>query len=168
MPSKPTRVLFVCMGNICRSPLAEGVFLSLIRSRGLEKGYAVDSAGTGGWHAGESPDVRSIDVARRNRVTLEGHARQVRAADFDDFDWVIAMDRQNLRDLRPFAPPPRGRATRIHLLREFDPDPGNQEVPDPSYGGPDGFDDVYAMVQRSCAALLDHLEALRVRAEPEP
>ena len=168
MPPKPTRVLFVCMGNICRSPLAEGVFLSLVRARGLEGHYHVDSAGTGGWHAGEGPDVRSVEVAHKNGVTLEGYARQVKSDDFEDFDWVIAMDRQNLRDLRPFAPPPRDRATHIHLLREFDTSPGDQEVPDPYYGGPDGFDDVFGMVQRSCAALLDHLETLRIRAEAEP
>ena len=162
MPPKPTRVLFVCTGNICRSPLAEGVFRHLIRARGLEEHYVVDSAGTGGWHAGEGPDLRSVEVAERNGVSLDGQlARQVKAADFDDFDWVIAMDRQNLRDLRPFAPPPRGRATHIHLLREFDPDPGDQEVPDPYYGGEDGFDRVYEMVARSCEALLDQMERSR-------
>lgn len=167
MADRPTRVLFVCMGNICRSPLAEGVFRSLVRARGIEDHYRIDSAGTGGWHAGEAPDIRSIEVASRNGVELEGVARQVRPADFAEFDWVIAMDRQNLRDLRPFAPSPKDRSARIHLLREFDPDPGDQEVPDPYYGGPDGFDRVYAMVSRSCVALLDRLEEERGKADPD-
>lgn len=166
MSEGPTRVLFVCMGNICRSPLAEGVFRSLTRGRGLESHYRVDSAGTGGWHAGEEPDARSVDVALRNGVTLDGVARQVKAPDFDEFDYVIAMDRQNLAELRVLARSQRGGA-HLHLLREFDPELGDREVPDPYYGGADGFDRVYAMVNRSCAAFLDHLEALRSdRAEP--
>jgi len=157
---EPTRVLFVCLGNICRSPLAEGVFQNLVRTRALERHYDVDSAGTGDWHVGEKPDLRSIEVARRNGVPLTSRARQVAPPDFGDFDWVIAMDRQNLTDLRALAREHGGEA-RIHLLREFDPEPGDREVPDPYYGGPEGFDHVFAMVHRSCAALLDHLEEER-------
>jgi protein-tyrosine phosphatase len=156
----PIRVLFVCLGNICRSPLAEGVFQNLVRARALERHYEVDSAGTGGWHAGEEPDRRALDVARRNGVALISRARQVHAPDFNDFDYVIAMDRQNLNDLRALARRHGGEA-RIHLLREFDPEPGDRQVPDPYYGGPEGFDDVFAMVHRACSALLDHLEEER-------
>ncbi len=160
MPDRPVRVLFVCLGNICRSPLAEGVFQTLVRARGLDAHYAVDSAGTGGWHAGEAPDPRSLDVARRNGIALTSRARQVLLSDLRDFDWVIAMDRDNLGELRGLART-AGVTPRLHLLREFDPDPDDGEVPDPYYGGPDGFDDVFAMVHRSCSALLDATEAWR-------
>ena len=156
----PTRVLFVCAGNICRSPLAEGVFQNLVRARGLGAHYEVDSAGTGGWHAGEAPDGRSIAVARRNGVELTSRARQVHPPDLSDFDWVIAMDGENLSDLRALARA-HGGGARIHLLREFDPEPGDRQVPDPYYGGPEGFDHVFTMVHRSCSALLDHLEEER-------
>lgn len=163
MSDGPILVHFVCLGNICRSPLAEGVFRTLVQNRGLERHYHMDSAGTGAWHAGEAPDVRSIEVARRNGVALSGQARQVQASDFEDFHYVIAMDRQNLIELRTLARL-HGGAARLHLLREFDPDPEDQQMPDLYYGGPDGFDRVYAMVRRSCEALLDQLEDERARA----
>ena len=161
MAEDPIRVLFVCLGNICRSPLAEGVFRSLAQARGLENRYLVDSAGTGAWHAGERPDQRSVEVARRNGVVLAGHARQIEAPDFADFDYVIAMDRQNLLELRTLARSPQGEA-HLHLLRDFDPEPGDGQVPDPYYGGPDGFERMYEMVNRACEALLDHLEERRL------
>jgi protein-tyrosine phosphatase len=154
------RVLFVCLGNICRSPLAEGVFQNLLRVRGLEPHYEIDSAGTGAWHVGEKPDARSVAVARRNGVDLVTRARQVAARDLSEFDYLIAMDGQNLSDLRVLARR-HGGGARLHLLREFDPEPGDHQVPDPYYGGPDGFDDVFTMVHRSCAALLEHLEEER-------
>lgn len=158
MPASPTTsVLFVCLGNICRSPLAEGVFAHLVESRGLEGRYRVDSAGTGAWHVGELPDPRSREVARRNGVTLPSRARQVTPADLEDFDVVVAMDRNNLDDLESLQSRNGGDA-RLVLMRDFDPEPGNGEVPDPYYGGPDGFDKVYEMVHRSARGLLDHLE----------
>ena len=167
MSEGPIRVLFVCMGNICRSPLAEGVFLSLARARGVENRYQVDSAGTGAWHAGEGPDTRSVEVARRHGVTLAGRARRVEATDFGNFDYLIAMDRQNLVELHTLARS-QGGDSRLHLLREFDPEPGDGQVPDPYYGGPEGFDLVYSMLSRSCEAFLDHLEALhRDRDKPD-
>ena len=161
MAEDPIRVLFVCLGNICRSPLAEGVFRSLARARGLESRYLVDSAGTGAWHAGDRPDQRSVEVARRNGVVLAGHARQIEAPDFEDFDYVIAMDRQNLLELRTLARSQQGEA-HLHLLRTFDHEPGDGQVPDPYYGGPDGFEHMYVMVNRACEALLDHLEERRL------
>jgi protein-tyrosine phosphatase len=169
MTTDRTRVLFVCLGNICRSPLAEGVFRSLVRSGGLDAHYDIDSAGTGAWHVGEAPDRRSIAVALKNGVQLTGAARQVEAVDLEDFDYVIAMDRENLGNLRALARKHGGSAA-VHLLREFDPDPGDQQVPDPYYGGEDGFDHVYAMVVRACAGLLDVLEERRALAlgDPEP
>ena len=161
MAEDPIRVLFVCLGNICRSPLAEGVFRSLVRAREIESRYLVDSAGTGAWHAGERPDQRSVEVARRNGVVLAGYARQIEAPDFADFDYVIAMDRQNLLELRTLARSQQGE-THLHLLRDFDPEPGDGQVPDPYYGGPDGFEHMYEMVNRACEALLDHLEERRL------
>jgi protein-tyrosine phosphatase len=151
----PTRVLFVCLGNICRSPLAEGVFLHLVREAGLAHRFEVDSAGTGDWHVGEWPDARSIAVARKHGVELPSRARQVTPADLDAFDHVLAMDRENLRDLERMAR--RGARARTRLLRAHDPVGGDDDVPDPYYGGPSGFDLVYEMVHRSCAALLADL-----------
>src|SRR3954447_16701919 len=99
-----TRLLFVCLGNICRSPTAEGVMRRLVRERGLEARVDVESAGTGDWHAGEPPDPRAADAARRRGTDLGGAARQVTPADFEHFDLLLAMDRDNLRDLRAMAP----------------------------------------------------------------
>ena len=160
MSSPSTAVLFVCLGNICRSPLAEGVFRHLVRERGLADRYLIDSAGTGSWHAGEPPDVRSAEVARRNGVTLEGAARQIAPGDLDRFDWVVVMDRENLGQVEALRRR-HGGGARLRLLRDFDSEPGDGEVPDPYYGGPAGFDHVYALVRRSAEALLEHLEQER-------
>ena len=149
-------VLFVCLGNICRSPLAEGVLRDLAREAGLEGHLRVDSAGTGAWHVGEAPDPRSRDVARRNGIELDGAARQVASSDAELFDWIVAMDRSNLRSLEEMGA--GGGRARLHLLREFDPlADGDAEVPDPYYGGEGGFDRVYEMIDRSCRALLDRI-----------
>lgn len=150
---QPVSVLFVCLGNICRSPLAEGVFLHLASQAGLEDRFVVDSAGTGAWHVGERPDPRSVQVAAKHGVDLPGHARQVKPQDLRRFDVVVAMDRDNLAALERMGAEEGGTA-RLHLLREFDPGADGDEVPDPYYGGPGGFDDVYAMVHRACAGLL--------------
>lgn len=154
------RVLFVCLGNICRSPLAEAVFRSLVQSRGLDLHYTVDSAGTGPWHTGQRPDWRSVEVGLRNGVQLTGRARQVEARDLVNCDYIIVMDRQNLADLLALAhannSPPRFR-----LLRDFDPEPGDSQVPDPYFGDADGFDRVYEIVLRCCSALLTYLEEKR-------
>lgn len=121
----------------------------------MEERFVVDSAGTGSWHVGEPPDPRSTAVARAHGVELPGRARQIQPADFDDFDVIVAMDRENLRDLERLADD--GSRARLHLLREFDPDGGGDEVPDPYFGGPGGFENVYAMVRRSCERLLEEL-----------
>lgn len=151
------RVLFVCLGNICRSPLAEGVFRHLVHERGLGDRVRIDSAGTGAWHVGEGPDRRSVAVAREHGIELEGQqARQVTKVDFQTFDLVIAMDRENLQNLRGL---PGDDQADLHLLREFDPEAVEDlEVPDPYYGGPNGFDHVYELVRRSCEVLLDEVE----------
>ena len=150
-------VLMVCLGNICRSPMAEGVFRHLIQAEGLADRIRVDSAGTGRWHVGESPDIRSIRTAAGHGVTLTGSAQQVQAEDFQHFDYIVAMDQQNLDNLERFREGVGGDAS-LYLLREFDSEGGpGAEVPDPYYGGPSGFEDVYGMVERSCRGLLDHI-----------
>jgi protein-tyrosine phosphatase len=136
------------MGNICRSPTAEGVMRRLVEDEGLE--IEVDSAGTGGWHAGEPPDARATAAARRRGFTLEGAARQVRPADFRRFDLLVAMDRRNLRELLDLAPDDETSA-KVRLLV---PD---ADVPDPYYGGDRGFENVLDMVEAGCRGLLDEL-----------
>ncbi len=149
-------VLFVCLGNICRSPTAEGIFLRQVREAGLEARFHIDSAGTGAWHTGEPADRRSQAEAARRGTHLPSRARQVRPHDFDRFDLILAMDRRNRADLLAMAGNDHHRA-KIRLFREFDPEPGDGEVPDPYYGGPDGFSDVYHMCERTAAALLARL-----------
>jgi protein-tyrosine phosphatase len=146
------------MGNICRSPVAEGIFLHLLRQRGLSDRFEVDSCGIGDWHLGHPADPRSQEVARRNGIELACVSRQIDPArDFKDFDWILGMDRQNLRDLENRAP--REHLPKLRLMREFDPEGGpGAEVPDPYYGGPQGFDDMYAMLLRSCEGFLAFLE----------
>lgn len=149
------RLLFVCLGNICRSPLAEGVMRDLVTERGLDDSVHVDSAGTGAWHEGEPPDPRSCEVASRHGVDLSGQrARRVVDDDFQDFDLLLAMDAHNEADLVVRAPTEA--EGRVRRLREWDPH-GPGDVPDPYYGGARGFDEVYEMVRRSCEALLDEL-----------
>jgi protein-tyrosine phosphatase len=155
------RVLFVCLGNICRSPTAEGVMRRLVREAGLEDRITIDSAGTGGWHVGSAPDERATAAARRRGITLEGQARTVGAADFDDWDLLIAMDRDNQRELLRRAPDAAARE-KVKLLREFDPASvasGELEVPDPYYGGERGFEDVLDIVNAACRGLLAELAA---------
>ncbi len=150
-------VLFVCLGNICRSPLAEGVFKHLVDGRGLTDRFEIDSAGTGGWHVGEPADARAAMVAESHGVALDSRARQAVEGDLERFDYVIAMDRDNLAELERMASGIEDGAE-LHLLRDFDP-AGGGEVPDPYYGGASGFETVYEMVTRSCEALLDHVTA---------
>lgn len=156
-----TRVCFVCLGNICRSPTAEGVFRHLVAEAGLDDRLEIDSAGTAAYHAGESPDRRSAATARRRGVSLVGRARQFIREDFERFDHVLAMDRSNLDALLRLAPSDTARA-KVRLLRDHDPDsPPGAEVPDPYYGGPDGFDDVFDICMAACRGLLRELSDAR-------
>ena len=155
------RVCFVCLGNICRSPTAEGVFRHLLAERGLQGQYRVESAGTAAYHVGESPDRRSTATAAARGIVLEGSAARFDADDFERFDWVIAMDQSNERDLIERAPSSDA-AAKVARLRRWDPDDAAEpDVPDPYYGGASGFDEVLDICLRSCAALLDELEAGR-------
>lgn len=161
-PAPTQSVLFVCLGNICRSPLAEGIMAHLAGEAGLGDRLRVDSAGTGGWHVGEPADPRSVEVAERHGISLPSRARQVTPEDLAAFDLVVAMDGSNLESLESLgAQIPEGAdAAELRRLREFDPQAdGDLDVPDPYYGGPDGFDRVYDMVHRSCRTLLDELGA---------
>ena len=159
---KPIRLLFVCMGNICRSPTAEGVMRALLREQGLTDRVEVDSAGTGDWHVGAPPDARAAVAASSRGITLEGAARVVVRADFDDFDLILAADRRNLRDLAALVP--EDAQPKLHLLREFDPGSAGApdlDVPDPYYGDGDGFEHVLDLVEAACRGLLDALRADR-------
>lgn len=166
-----TRILFVCLGNICRSPLAEGVFQHLARERGLADRFFVESAGTGHWHVGELPDPRSRAVARKNGIELVSRARLVNPDDdFAEphkggFHWLVGMDRANCRNLKLLGAPD----ARIRLLRQFDPALVNvhdreREVPDP-YTDDELFDPVFAMVKIACAGMLDALTAETQRTQ---
>ncbi|MDD9876972.1 MAG: low molecular weight phosphotyrosine protein phosphatase [Magnetovibrio sp.] len=149
-------VLFVCLGNICRSPTAEGVFRALIEREGLAGKVGVDSAGTGAWHIGNPPDRRAQAAARGRGVDISAQrARQVELADFDAFDYVIAMDRSNHADLTSLAPP--AARDRIHMFLAFAPETGLREVPDPYYGGAGGFDEVLDLVEAASRGLLDDI-----------
>lgn len=156
---RPKRLLFVCLGNICRSPLAEGIFLDLAEKRGVGDRFEVDSAGTGSWHVGERPDRRAAAVARRNNIVLPSIGRQVDAQrDFEYFDLLLAMDTENLAELRSLGAPEE----KVRLMRSFDPEcaeiaDADRCVPDPYFGEGDGFDRVHEMLVRACDGLLDEL-----------
>jgi protein-tyrosine phosphatase len=153
------RILFVCLGNICRSPTAEGVMRHLLREEGLEDRVELESAGTGGWHVGDPPDARATEAAARRGIALDGAARRVTREDFERFDLLVAMDRENLAELRHLAPDGEAGA-KVRLLREFDPASAGApdlDVPDPYYGGPRGFDDVLDLVEAACRGLLDEV-----------
>jgi protein-tyrosine phosphatase len=155
------RLLFVCMGNICRSPTAEAVMRALVAREGLDGAVEIDSAGTGAWHVGEPPDRRSTAAAGARGIVMEGAARQVTEADFEAYDLLLAADAQNVAALRAVAPDDDA-AAKVRLLREFDPAAAaahDLDVPDPYYGGARGFDDVIDMVDAACRGLLEQLRA---------
>ena len=153
------RILFVCLGNICRSPTAEGVMRHVVRDEGLEDRIEIDSAGTGGWHVGAPPDERATAAARRRDIVLDGAARKFGPEDFDRFDLILAMDESNRRDLLAQAPDEDARA-KVRLLREFDPDSEGApdlDVPDPYYGGEEGFEHVLDLVDAATRGLVHRL-----------
>jgi protein-tyrosine phosphatase len=153
------RVLFVCLGNICRSPTAEGVFREHVRRHAPELDVETDSAGTHDYHVGEPPDPRTVRAARQRGIDLSGlRARQVCAQDFERFDLILAMDRLNHATLLDRSPP--GFRPRIRLLLEFAADAGREDVPDPYYGGAQGFDEVLDLVEQAAAGLLAEIRRL--------
>lgn len=149
---QPIRVLMVCLGNICRSPLAEGLLIHLAREREFGGRLLVDSCGTGDWHVGTPPDPRSQAVALKHGVNLPSRARQFDpASDVEGFDLLIAMDDSNRRTLIDRGTP----ESKVRLMLDYHPGLIGEDVPDPYYGGPSGFDDVYEMVKVACEGLLD-------------
>lgn len=152
------KLLFVCLGNICRSPAAEGVFLHLIKTRGLEDQFVVDSAGTGSWHVGNPADRRMQAAANRRGIQLPSRARQIDLNDLEMFDLVLTMDQDNLHAVNGLAREAGARATaRIQPMLSYGRRYSEAEVPDPYYGGDAGFEHVLDLLEDACEALLEEL-----------
>lgn len=150
------RVLFVCMGNICRSPTAHGVFKQLVQRQGFTDAIVVDSAGTHAYHLGDPPDKRAQKAAERRGVDLTGlRARRIQPEDYQDFDYILAMDKENLRYLESHCPD--AHTHKLRLLLSYAEKLFDSEVPDPYYGGPQGFEHVLDLVEASCEGLLKHI-----------
>lgn len=159
------KVLFVCLGNICRSPLAEATFNNLVKQRGLQGNLWSDSAGTSTYHLGEQPDERTFEVAEKNGLTLNHLGRQINANDFKEFDYILAMDESNYRDILQFAKN-KGiqlRKDQVLKLRRFENSNADLDVPDPYFGGMKGFDQVYGILNRSISGFLDYIEEHTLR-----
>ena len=152
---RPFSVLFVCLGNICRSPMAEGALRAELDRRGLGH-VSVDSAGTGAWHVGEAPSARAVTEAGRRGIDISGlRGRQVGGADFGRFDFIVAMDRSNLEDLRAMAP--AGSTARVDLFSAFAPEAAFEEVPDPYYGDETDYTHALDLIEAATAGLADRI-----------
>ena len=157
--SKLFEICFVCLGNICRSPLAEGVFQALINEQDLENQIIIHSAGTGNWHVGASPDARMQATARNKGIQLTSRAQQIEAGDIRRFDLVLAMDQSNLETMQYLCSPEMA-AKKLRLFRSFDPEAdGDLDVPDPYYGRDDGFEHVFQIVHRTCPPILEYIKS---------
>lgn len=156
---KPFEICFVCLGNICRSPLAEGVFQALINNKGLENQIVIHSAGTGHWHVGSPPDARMQATAREKGIQLTSRAQQIQAGDIRRFDLILAMDQSNLEAMEYLCSPEMA-AKKIRLFRSFDPEVDDDlDVPDPYYGRDDGFEHVFQIVHRTCPPILEYIQS---------
>lgn len=155
---KPFKLCFVCLGNICRSPTAQGVMQHLVNERSLEACFEIDSAGTSAYHSGESANIHSQDVANQHGVKLHSKSRRLETFDLKYFDLVVAMDLSNEANISELDHR-NAYDQKIKLLREYDPESDEIEVPDPYSGGRQGFENVFEIVRRSCANLLDNLES---------
>lgn len=153
----PYKLIFVCLGNICRSPTGEGVFKHLVNEKGLQSYFQIDSAGTSAFHIGEPANSKSQWTANQHAVKLNSHARQLQQSDLEEYDLILAMDHENLLNIKRLDK--KGSFDhKIKLMRDFDPNPEDGSVPDPYYGGMQGFENVFQIVKRSCEILLNDLE----------
>ena len=158
-PSKPFEICFVCLGNICRSPLAEGVFQALINEEGLENQIIIHSAGTGNWHVGAAPDARMQATARNKGIQLTSRGQQIQVGDIRRYDLILAMDRSNLEAIEYLCSLETA-AKKLRLFRSFDPEvDGNLDVPDPYYGRDHGFEHVFQIVHRTCPPILEYVKS---------
>jgi protein-tyrosine phosphatase len=147
------KILFVCLGNICRSPLAEGIFAELVKKAGKKDEFIIESAGTGNWHEGHQVDPRSRDVAIKHGISIDAQrARQIQKKDISYFDHVVAMDKVNKKDLEAFG------FKNVTLLREYGTEEDDLDVPDPYYGLENGFEEIYQIIERCCTKYLEHLK----------
>jgi protein-tyrosine phosphatase len=151
------KICFVCLGNICRSPTAEGIFQHLVDERDLSDYFEVDSSGTSAYHVGQSANSKSQRTAQSHGITLHSKARRFKTFDLDYFDLILGMDDENFANIQRMAS--EKHAHKIGRMRDFDPQPDDGQVPDPYYGGQDGFENVFQVVKRSCQHLLDELES---------
>lgn len=154
------KVLFVCLGNICRSPLAEEVFRSYVKSKGKEDEYIIDSAGTSGYHSGELPDERMRESARRHGYILCHHSRKIQYNDYDDFDHIICMDDSNMHHLVQNAPTSDA-VQKIHKLTDIHPKSTIDHIPDPYYGGVQGFERVIRLIEEAVPYLYERIEKIK-------
>ena len=153
------KLLFVCLGNICRSPAAEGVFLHLIEAQGLSDHFVVDSAGTGSWHVGNKADARMRTAAERRGIYLPSRARQIKLDDFSRFDLVLTMDSDNLRNVRSLAKEAGNNSTAtIRPMLSYARATGLEDVPDPYYGGEQGFEHVLDLLEDACSGLIEEIK----------
>jgi len=156
-------VLFVCLGNICRSPTAEGIFRHLVQEAGLGDRIEVDSAGTADWHTGKGPDPRSCEMAAKYGVDITGlRARQIQREDFERFRFIVALDKNNLKDIQAIAP--SDHAASVRLLLDYVPGMEGQPVPDPYYGNEDDFEEAYRLARLGCEGLLEAVQATLTKA----
>jgi len=148
-------ILFVCLGNICRSPLAEGIFQQLVKNAGLEKEIYIDSAGTGNYHIGELADPRTRETSLKYDIELTHCARQLKSSDFSSFDYILAMDKSNLKNIELLNDGKANLEGKLFLMRRFDPGHEGKDVPDPYFGGMEGFEEVHFILSRTMKHFLN-------------